>query len=458
MSAVNWPPVAVPGQGVPYAVAAGAPGRRQVVLTPASSIKVRPVRWLWEGRVAAGSLALIGGREGIGKSTLGYQLVADLTRGRLPGQHHGTPKAVLVAATEDSWAHTVVPRLMGAGADLDRVLRVDVTNATGADTGLVLPSDLVALEGHVRAVDAALILLDPLMSRLDGALDTHKDADVRLALEPLTALADRTGAAILGLIHVNKSTSADPLTLLMGSRAFAAVARAVLFVMTDPDDDDARLLGQAKNNLGRSDLPTLSFRIDSAHVADTTEGPVWTGRLSWTGEREGSIRDVLEMVGDGGAESRTARQEAADWLTDYLTVQGGTADSAEVKKEGQKAGHSPDALKRGRKLAKVTSNSYGFPRRTLWSLPGVTPQSEQPVGAPLGESAPTALTAPTGGPICSVGAVGAVRAAPKGRAPTGTHLGLTGSHRDPQARCAEPMVVVEPDHTTHPGCEPRWSA
>jgi len=71
-------------------------------------------------------------------------------------------------------------------------------------------------------VDAALILLDPLLSRLDSSLDSHKDAEVRIALEPLVALADRSAAAVLGLIHVNKSGGQDPLDIVMGSRAFAA--------------------------------------------------------------------------------------------------------------------------------------------------------------------------------------------------------------------------------------------
>jgi hypothetical protein len=201
---------------------------RQVKLTPASSIVVRPVRWLWANRLALGTLALLGGREGIGKSSVGYTLTADVTRGRLQGEHYGRPRAVIVAATEDPWEHTIVPRLMAAGADLDRVYRVDVTTALGVDTGLSLPRDLRDLEDAVVQVGAALILLDPLMSRLDTKLDSHKDAEVRVALEPLTALANRTGAAILGLIHVNKSMSTDPLTTLMASRAFAAVARAVL--------------------------------------------------------------------------------------------------------------------------------------------------------------------------------------------------------------------------------------
>jgi len=385
---------------------------RSVTLTPASSITVRPVHWLLKDRIALGTLCLLGGREGIGKSTIAYTYVADVTRGQLPGVYRNQARAVIIAATEDSWAHTIVPRLMAARADLDRVYRVDVTTAEGVDTGLSLPRDLAALERSVRKVDAAMILLDPLMSRLDAKLDSHKDAEVRLALEPLVAIADRTGAAILGLIHVNKSTSTDPLTTLMASRAFAAVARAVLFVMLDPDDEDTRLLGQPKNNLGRTDLPTLTFTIESAHVADTDEGPVWTGRVRWTGEREQSIREALESAGES-ADARSATGEAVGWLKDHLEQQGGVDDSATIKARGKSAGHSQDALKRARQRLKATISASGFPRRTCWTLPGT--QSEQPSGSSLGESALTALTAPTG-PVSAVGAVGALsrEAAPTG--------------------------------------------
>ena len=117
------------------------PALRRVTLTPASSIQVRPVRWLWNKRMPLGSLTLLGGREGIGKSPVGYTLTADVTRGRLPGEHEHTAKAVIVAATEDSWAHTIVPRLMAADADLDRVYRVGVTTYDGAETSVSLPRD-----------------------------------------------------------------------------------------------------------------------------------------------------------------------------------------------------------------------------------------------------------------------------------------------------------------------------
>jgi 5S rRNA maturation endonuclease (ribonuclease M5) len=390
-----WRPTATPTTS-PTATSENTTHNARVIrLTPASEIRVRPVRWLWQDRIALGTLALLGGREGIGKTICAYTLTADITRGRLPGIYAGTAKAVIVVATEDSWQHTIVPRLMAAGADLDLVFRVDVTTTAGTETTLSLPRDFAELRSASTDAKAALVVLDPLLSRLDANLDTHKDAEVRIALEPLSALADSCGVCILGLIHVNKSTSTDVLTTLMASRAFAAVARSVLVVMQDPDDDQVRLLGQAKNNLGRMDLPTLSFRIVGTKVADTDEGEVWTGKLEWKGESSRTIREALQAVAEARGENRTAIGEAADWLHDYLASKGGSADSAEIKREGAKAGHSTDALKRARNKLEIASISVGFPRRTHWMLR----QSEQSVGASPGETAlttPITLTTPTG--------------------------------------------------------------
>jgi hypothetical protein len=312
----------------------------------------------------------LAGREGIGKSSVAIAIAAQITRGQLRGIYFADPRAVIVAATEDSWAHTIVPRLMAAGADLDRIYRVDVTVAGGLDSALILPSDLSALEKNVAEVHAALILLDPLLSRLDSSLDSHKDAEVRVALEPLVALADRSAVAVLGLIHVNKSGGQDPLNIVMGSRAFASVARSVLFAMKGPDweEDGVYLLGEPKNNLGRSDLPTLTYRIEGAHVADTDEGEIWTGRVEWTGETDLSIGDALIASGEGG-DTRTATADAAAWLAEYLKSVGGRAASVTAKSEGRGYGHSERTLKRAANQIGVLVERSGFPSQTFWQLP-----------------------------------------------------------------------------------------
>ena len=252
---------------------AGARPDRNLRLTPASAIKPRPVRWLWDGRIALGTINLLGGREGIGKSILECTLAADITRGRLPGIYWGTPQAVIFAATEDSCGIHHLPRLMAADADLALVFRVDVETSTGTDATISLPRDLSAVERLILEQRAVVMMLDPILSRLDAELDSHKDGEVRQALEPLVAVADRTGCSVLGLIHVNKSTSSDPLTTLMASRAFVAVARAVLFVMVDPEDETTRLLGNRRITLGAPTFPRSLSRSRRPRWTTPQRGP-----------------------------------------------------------------------------------------------------------------------------------------------------------------------------------------
>src|SRR5437016_917731 len=150
---------------------------RQVMVTLASQIKPRPVRWLWPDRIPAGALTLLAGREGIGKSLVGVRLAAQLTRGTLPGSRHGRPSRVMFATSEDAWEFTMVPRLLAAGADLDRVGRVQVED-DGIITGLTTPVDVPALSTYMASHDVAMLMLDPLTSVMDGRIDAHRDREV----------------------------------------------------------------------------------------------------------------------------------------------------------------------------------------------------------------------------------------------------------------------------------------
>ncbi|MGH3486550.1 MAG: AAA family ATPase, partial [Actinopolymorphaceae bacterium] len=361
----------------------GEVGRR-LVLTPASAIRMRPVHWTWHGRIPSGAITVVPGREGIGKSLLLAWLAAQITRGTLAGRHHGRPRPVIYAATEDSWAHTIGPRLYAAGADLDMVYRVDVEH-DGTIDQLTLPRDCVSLAAEIDRLGAALLAADPLLSLIHAGIDTHRDRDLRTALEPLGRLADRTGCAVVGLAHFNKSASSDALNLITGSRAFSAVARAVMAIARDPDADDGScVLSQAKNNLGRLDVPSLRYVVDSAEVP-TDEGPAYVGALRFTGE---SDRTVADLLGDGlTAESgdRAERDEAADWLTDYLQQRGGAAARDDILKAAKAEGIAERTLKRARNRARVTSERSGFPARSVWCLPADHKQSPRtPVGPQMG--------------------------------------------------------------------------
>jgi AAA domain len=337
---------------------------RQVRLTPAALIALRPTYWMWDGRIPHGALVLGPGREGIGKSLFCAWLAAQITLGRLPGVHHGTHRSVIYAATEDSWERTIAGRLLVAGADLERVYRVEVEQV-GTAVPLSLPRDCAALAEQITAHDVALLILDPLISAVDSRINVNQE-ELRGALEPLAALADHTGASIFGLAHFNKATGTDALSRITGSRAFAAVARAALAFARDPHADDGScVLSQVKNNLGRLDLPSLRYTVESVTV-DTSEGPGQWGRLQFIGETETHVEALLNDTDNG--EDRTERDAAAGWLEDYLTINP-KSPSVDVKKAGRVAGFSERTLQRARVALKVITTEEGFPRRTFWDLP-----------------------------------------------------------------------------------------
>jgi DnaB helicase-like protein/AAA domain-containing protein len=336
--------------------AAASTVSQRLVLTSASQIPPRPVRWGWEERLPAAHLSLIPGREGIGKSLLLIWMTAQLTRGTLPGVFYGCPRPVIYAASEDSWAHTIVPRLIATGADLELVHRVEVEDIeTSMRIGLTMPRHCELLAAEVKRREVAMIALDPLMSMVDRAVDTHNDRDMRTVLEPVVTLADDTGCMIVGLAHFNKSATDDPLTLVTGSRAFTAVSRAVIAVARDPDADDGScIVSQVKNNLGRLDLPNLTYVITSA-IVETAEGDAKVGRLHFTGESARSVRDILAEAGNGM--ERTERGECIEWLRSALAA--GPQKTKDIEAEGKERGFSQRTQWRAPKQLGIQADQMG---------------------------------------------------------------------------------------------------
>jgi hypothetical protein len=157
-------------------------------VTAFSQIKIKATEWLWHHRIPIGALTLLPGREGTGKSTAGAWLAAQVTKGTLPGVYEGIPKGVFYAATEDDYERTIAPRVIAAGADMDKVYRIDVEEVSGGSTiEMILPQHINLLRDGIRKYEIALVFFDPLMSVINGSLDTHKDRDARSALEPLSA-------------------------------------------------------------------------------------------------------------------------------------------------------------------------------------------------------------------------------------------------------------------------------
>lgn len=285
----------------------------KVILTQASAFAMKGTGWLYKGRVPVGMVTLLAGREGIGKSTVSLDIAARLTRGTLDGRYLGKPQSVIVCATEDSWEHTIVPRLRSVDADMDLIFHIAVQDEEGNVRSIIAPSDSHRMEMAFRNVRPALMLIDPLMAVIDGRIDTHKQAEVQQALEPMVKMCDRLGMSILAVIHVNKTNSTDPLTNIMGSKAFATLPRSILYCIEEADG--SFMFCHVKCNVGPK-MPSVGYRLapvrfdlDPTGVEEGDDYYIESSRVIWGDEDIRTAADILQEAASSSPAVGAARAE-----------------------------------------------------------------------------------------------------------------------------------------------------
>jgi hypothetical protein len=339
-----------------------------LVLTTMSDVAPEKVRWLWMGRIPLGKLTVLEGDPKGGKSTMALDLMARVsTAGVMPdatsSDLDGPAYCVLMTA-EDGLADTVRPRLDLAGADASRVVVWEAVVSRKEDTTELrmpsLPVDVVHLEALVAEYGAKLVVVDVLAAYLGERVDTHHDNDVRRALAPLAKMAERTGAAVVVLRHLNKSGGGKAMYRGGGSIGISGQARSVLLAGLDPNDDarQRRVLAVTACNLAAT-APSLSYEL----VSESERAPV---RIAWTGS---STLSADELLADPGTEDeRSDRNEVADFLTSW--TEDGPIAVADVRKRLHSMGLDigERTLRRARHDAgvKVSSPSGKGGKRFYW--------------------------------------------------------------------------------------------
>ncbi len=342
-----------------------------------SDVVAEKVEWLWRGRVPKGKLTLLDGDPAKGKSALTIYVAACVTVGRaFPDGAPCEAGGVALLNAEDGLADTILPRFQAAGGDPSRVVSLaTVPDENGHERLLSIPEDIQIIERGIERVNADLVVIDPLMAFLSGKLNAHKDQDVRKALAPLAAMAERTGAAVLVVRHLNQATGQNPLYRGGGSIGIIGQARSALVVAEDPEDDCRRVLASLKNNLSEP-APSLVFTVVSAKNGAAC--------VEWKGQTELKADQLLCAPAD--PEERSALDEAKDFLLDAL--QDGPRHSKAVKNEAREADVSEATLRRAKVALSVraTKESDGS---WSWSLPGGAGKARQDAqGEQQGSQAP----------------------------------------------------------------------
>ncbi len=333
-----------------------------------SDIVSKAVDWLWRPWLAKGKVSMIAGNPGLGKSqaTLGIAAAVS-TGGRLPDGTRCERGRVIIVSAEDDPADTVRPRLEAAGANLENIYIIDAVNdgylpdGTRAQRGFSLAEDLSKLAKMTADIgEVALIVFDPITAYL-GSTDSHKNAEVRAMLAPLSKVAEQCGAAIVCVSHLNKAGGSDALMRVTGSLAFVAAARAAYVVLKDPADEDRRLFLPLKNNLG-SDQTGLAFRVESASVSG-----IETSRVVWEAGAVTITATEAMRAASGDSGERSAVSDATEWLTELL--ESGSMRTKDVEAEAKGAGLSWRTVRRAKDSLGVKAVKDGINGGWLWRLP-----------------------------------------------------------------------------------------
>lgn len=307
----------------------------------ADQLVERPVAWLWPGFLPMGKLVLIDGDPGDGKSVMTCDLAARLSRGgTLPDGTRsplGPISSVMISA-EDDPEDTIKPRLRVAGADLRRITLI--TGGSAENSPFDLGTDLDALEAHITENKIGLCVIDPLMAFLPGTVDTHRDADVRRALHPLSRMAMRTGCVILIVRHMTKGRT-KAITAGGGSIGIIGAARVGYMIAPHPEDESQRVMSCVKINVARRPEP-LAYKI--VPCPETPDAPM----IEWSEDRpEISAQDLIDGV--AALDEREARSDARGFLANLLEENPTRGVKwVDVIRAGKKEGHSDSTLRRVR--------------------------------------------------------------------------------------------------------------
>ena len=261
-----------------------------------SDVELTSVDWLWKPYLPFGKLSVLQGNPGEGKTYFAMHLAAACTNGKLlPNMERMEPFNVIYQTAEDGLGDTVKPRLIEAGADLDRVLVID-----DSDVQLTLSDERI--EKAIIENNARLVIIDPIQAYLGADVDMNRANEVRPIFMRLGQVAQRTGCAILLIGHLNKAAGMQSLQRGLGSIDIAAAVRSVMFIGKLKHDPSMRILTHEKSSLAPPGA-SLAFSLGDE------------GGFRWVGEYDITADEMLSGI---EPQRETKTQQAKDLICTLL--------------------------------------------------------------------------------------------------------------------------------------------
>jgi AAA domain len=254
--------------------------RTEYTVEKFSTIQPEEIDWIFESYLARGKITGLSGEPGAAKSLISLDWAARYSTGRGWPSGAGPKGQVLVFATEDGAADTILPRFLAAGGDPENLLRIRLEG----DRGFYFddPQHLEILRRVTEQYrEIGMVIIDPILEHIRA----NKEQDTREAYAPLRVLIAERGIALVQIVHTNKR-SADTLgsvgDKVGGVKALVGLPRFVYSV--HKTDAGVHHICRIKQNVGRNSSGSMDFCIH-----EKNKQPV----INWIGTGTATAQDAL---------------------------------------------------------------------------------------------------------------------------------------------------------------------
>ena len=296
---------------------------------------IPPRQWHVDGLVPSGTVTLLGGDGGMGKSLLSLQLAActALSRPWLGLPTKGGPAIYLSAEDDKDELHRRLSAIADAeDVSLSALNALAVRSLAGDDAllahagpgGVLKPSaNFQALDRLIATEKPALVLLDTLADLFPG--DENNRAQARQFIGLLRGLAIRHACAVVMLSHPSQSGMNNG-SGTSGSTGWNNSVRSRLYLERviqegNEHNPDARILRTKKANYGRTGGEIALTWREGVFIADAP-----TSGLDRIALNANAERVFLKLLDDFTAQGRNVKSANATGYAPKVFVNSGRSE------------------------------------------------------------------------------------------------------------------------------------
>jgi putative DNA primase/helicase len=314
-----------------------------------------------------GKLTTLAGMPDQGKSVVTCDIAARVTRGdEWPDGAGRAPQgSVIILSAEDDPEDTIAPRLLAAGAVMEKVYILNslVTLSRGKRM-FNIAEDLARLTVFARAhPDVRVLFVDPANAYMGTSKehDSFRDSDVRAVLGPLKEWAEEYRVAVIIITHFKKGGTGRAIDQVMGSLAFTALSRSAWAFVEEKDADGKatgrKVMAKIKQNITEP-VDALTYTLVGIEVAEGIRAP----RVQWGEVVSGNADDVM-----GGAKPRPAQKLSMAIAFLRAQLSNGEKAAREIGRAAREVGFAEKTVARAKDELRVVSErtTSGW----VWRLP-----------------------------------------------------------------------------------------